>query len=426
MTPPTPAQFDVINHPVKETLMIVSSLLSMLVHKNDNTYNPQRDPITLFHSRAVPRISIEAYLTRVLQYIPFTNEVLLNVLVFLDRIGGLEGMQQQPSPAPRMTPVPATSTSTSSASSPLSSPSLVSVHTVPDFCKAASSSPSSSNSAAAAAAVSTTASVANVPSVIPSSCISDSSPPTIQKRGREQESGDGPLVMDQQKRQRTTATVSAQSDGTVTPPSVPHLPATTPVHSAGNGFRVNSFNIHRLLITCLMVAAKFTSDLFYSNARYAKVGGLSLPELNQLELEFLFTTKFELNVKVDELQRVGNALLMFRDRQMVPVLLQEQLRRQQQHDLLVQLHFQQQQQQQQHQGCQQVSLHQQQQQQQHHHHTSPPQKQGVTYAIPSPITPTGSFSVQAGPNQPQSSQTHLLSPPEEKNRLRESEIHDVV
>ncbi|OAQ28407.1 cyclin-related 2, partial [Linnemannia elongata AG-77] len=165
--------FDVINHPIKDTLMIVSCLLSKLVHKNDSLYNPLRDPITLFHSRAVPRISIEAYLIRILQYIPFTNEVLLNVLVFLDRIGGLEGMQMH----------------------------------------------------------------------------------------------------------------------------------------QGNGFRINSFNIHRLLVTSLMIAAKFTSDLFYSNARYAKVGGLALPELNQLELEFLFTSKFELNVKVDELQRVGNSLL---------------------------------------------------------------------------------------------------------------------
>ncbi|KAG0349114.1 hypothetical protein BG005_011159, partial [Podila minutissima] len=42
------------------------------------------------------------------------------------------------------------------------------------------------------------------------------------------------------------------------------------------------------------------------------VGGLNLPELNQLELEFLFTSRFELNVKVDEIQRVGDSLLQFR------------------------------------------------------------------------------------------------------------------
>ncbi|KAF8947177.1 hypothetical protein BGZ52_008133 [Haplosporangium bisporale] len=92
-----------------------------------------------------------------------------------------------------------------------------------------------------------------------------------------------------------------------------------------NGFRINSFNIHRLLITTVMVAAKFTSDLFYSNARYAKVGGLNLPELNQLELEFLFTSRFELNVKVDEIQRVGDSLLQFRAE-----LVQQQLQQQQQ------------------------------------------------------------------------------------------------
>ncbi|KAF9186662.1 hypothetical protein BGZ51_009341 [Haplosporangium sp. Z 767] len=105
----------------------------------------------------------------------------------------------------------------------------------------------------------------------------------------------------------TTTTVDVHcTPGGSTPAMTPRMAVTA------NGFRINSFNIHRLLITCLMVAAKFTSDLFYSNARYAKVGGLSLLELNQLELEFLFTTRFELNVKVEELQRVGNALLRFR------------------------------------------------------------------------------------------------------------------
>ncbi|KAG0276336.1 hypothetical protein BGZ95_007683 [Linnemannia exigua] len=106
-------------------------------------------------------------------------------------------------------------------------------------------------------------------------------------------------------------TSSANVDAQITPGRA--TPAPTPkMTAAPNGFRVNSFNIHRLLITCLMVAAKFTSDLFYSNARYAKVGGLSLPELNQLELVFLFTTQFDLNVKEEELQRVGNALLRFK------------------------------------------------------------------------------------------------------------------
>ena len=38
-----------------------------------------------------------------------------------------------------------------------------------------------------------------------------------------------------------------------------------------SGLRIDSFNIHRLLITGIMVASKFFSDVFYTNARYAKV-----------------------------------------------------------------------------------------------------------------------------------------------------------
>ncbi|KAI8345994.1 cyclin-domain-containing protein, partial [Mortierella sp. GBAus27b] len=176
---PSALEFDIVHHPVRDTLLIVSSLLSLMVHKNNAQYNPLVDPITLFHSRHVPRISIEAYLARILRYIPFTNEVLLNMLVFLDRIGSLSGMEMDAS-------------------------------------------------------------------------------------GRIQ---------------------------------------------VGQVDRSGALNIHRLLITCLMVASKFTSDLLYSNARYAMVGGLSLLELNRLELEFLFTIQFELDVKVEELQGVGNSLL---------------------------------------------------------------------------------------------------------------------
>jgi hypothetical protein len=37
------------------------------------------------------------------------------------------------------------------------------------------------------------------------------------------------------------------------------------------GLRIDSYNIHRLIITGLMVASKFFSDVYYTNARYAKV-----------------------------------------------------------------------------------------------------------------------------------------------------------
>lgn len=36
--------------------------------------------------------------------------------------------------------------------------------------------------------------------------------------------------------------------------------------------RIDSFNIHRLIIAGIMVSSKFFSDIFFTNARYAKVG----------------------------------------------------------------------------------------------------------------------------------------------------------
>lgn len=38
-------------------------------------------------------------------------------------------------------------------------------------------------------------------------------------------------------------------------------------------FAIDSFNVHRLVIAGVTVASKFFSDVFYTNSRYAKVGG---------------------------------------------------------------------------------------------------------------------------------------------------------
>jgi len=49
--------------------------------------------------------------------------------------------------------------------------------------------------------------------------------------------------------------------------------------------------------------------VFYTNSRYAKVGGLPPHELNQLELQFLLLNDFRLVIPYDEMQRYGNRLL---------------------------------------------------------------------------------------------------------------------
>ncbi|ORX46575.1 cyclin-domain-containing protein [Hesseltinella vesiculosa] len=158
-------QFNIAEFPALMLVHIVADLLESIIQTNDQWLSNHDTPLTHFHSRAKPSISILAYLTRILKFAPFNNEALLSLLVYFDRIAA--------------------------------------------------------------------------------------------------------------KRQ----------------------------------YAINSLNAHRLLITSVVVASKFTSDVYYPNSRYAKVGGLPLLELNQLELEFLFLCDFQLHISVEDLQEYGNQLL---------------------------------------------------------------------------------------------------------------------
>ena len=57
--------------------------------------------------------------------------------------------------------------------------------------------------------------------------------------------------------------------------SVSHTPtlvrSTLPVPAHDDTFTIDSFNVHRLVITTIAVATKFFSDQFYTNSRYARV-----------------------------------------------------------------------------------------------------------------------------------------------------------
>ena len=60
-----------------------------------------------------------------------------------------------------------------------------------------------------------------------------------------------------------------------------------------------------------VLQASLTTDVFYTNSRYAKVGGLPSHELNQLELQFLLLNDFRLVIPPDEMQRYGDRLLSY-------------------------------------------------------------------------------------------------------------------
>lgn len=76
-------------------------------------------------------------------------------------------------------------------------------------------------------------------------------------------------------------------------------------------------NAHRLLLAGLRIAMKALEDLSYPHRRFAKVGGVSEPELGRLEVSFCFLTNFELKVDKEMLYR--HAILV-RDRARIEAL----------------------------------------------------------------------------------------------------------
>ncbi|KAI4372670.1 hypothetical protein MLD38_010872 [Melastoma candidum] len=72
---------------------------------------------------------------------------------------------------------------------------------------------------------------------------------------------------------------------------------------------INTFSVHRLLIASVVVAVKFMDDIYYNNAYYAKVGGISTVEMNFLEIDYLFGLGFELSISPATFQEYYNNLV---------------------------------------------------------------------------------------------------------------------
>ena len=80
-----------------------------------------------------------------------------------------------------------------------------------------------------------------------------------------------------------------------------------------NNFRLTYRNIYKLILSAMVVAIKYNEDIFYSSSIYAKLGGLSISELNYLEFEFLILIKFSLFIEKDLFDKYKNNLLSLQD-----------------------------------------------------------------------------------------------------------------
>lgn len=68
-----------------------------------------------------------------------------------------------------------------------------------------------------------------------------------------------------------------------------------------SGFIINSFNIHRVLISTIVLSIKFHCDQLYTNKHYSKVGGITARELMLLEFDMLALLGYRIVVTNEEL-----------------------------------------------------------------------------------------------------------------------------
>jgi hypothetical protein len=77
-----------------------------------------------------------------------------------------------------------------------------------------------------------------------------------------------------------------------------------------SNFLLTELNVHRVVITAVLLAAKFFDDAYYNNAYYAKVGGVLVSEMNGLEVDFLFRINFSLHVASDVFGKYRSELMV--------------------------------------------------------------------------------------------------------------------
>ncbi|KAK4124334.1 cyclin-domain-containing protein [Parathielavia appendiculata] len=244
----------------------------------DSSISPLSSSVLAFHGKNVPAITILSYLSRIHKYCPTTYEVFLSLLVYFDRMTErvndmvmkseeARRAQQQQQQLRRQAP-------SAGVESVADKDAVMRDHDDEGGVDEDNSSDATETD----------------------SELADSTD------GDERSDGGAAA---QAGRKAAAVPVSAPSGG-----SAAAAPQAT-------YFVVDSFNIHRLIIAGVTCASKFFSDVFYTNSRYAKVGGLPLPELNHLELQFLLLNDFRLAVPVEDLEAYATMLVEFYAREVL-------------------------------------------------------------------------------------------------------------
>ena len=63
-----------------------------------------------------------------------------------------------------------------------------------------------------------------------------------------------------------------------------------------NDFTINSLNIYKIIFSSLVLAIKYNEEIIFDNKFFARIGGISLSEMNFLETVYLNLINFKLYV----------------------------------------------------------------------------------------------------------------------------------
>ena len=76
-----------------------------------------------------------------------------------------------------------------------------------------------------------------------------------------------------------------------------------------NHFILTSYNIHKLILAAFILAIKYNEENYYLMDYYARLGGISLSELNNLESEYLILIGYNLFVQTKLFEKYYNDLM---------------------------------------------------------------------------------------------------------------------
>jgi hypothetical protein len=75
-------------------------------------------------------------------------------------------------------------------------------------------------------------------------------------------------------------------------------------YSVFSGHVINELNVHRLVVTAVLLGAKLRDDEYFSNIYYSRIGGVSAQEMNDLELTMLTTLGWDMWTSEAEFDRL--------------------------------------------------------------------------------------------------------------------------